>query len=74
MISILLERKRLETTKNFIVEKFRKPNKSNRVKENNKDMYRSKKLPSGEVLTFAIKNSPGPEGGKTKLVNIKRLK
>ena len=65
---------RFERTKNFVVEKFRKPNKKTMEKEDGKPMYRTKKLPSGEVLTFAIKKTEGPEGGRTKLVNIKRPK
>ena len=64
----------IEYTKNFKVEKFRKPNKLDRQTEDGKDMYRSKKLPNGEVLTFAIKKTTGPEGGKTKLINIKKPK
>lgn len=55
-----------EKTKNFIVEDYKDPPK--------KEIqgYRSKKLPSGVVVTLAILKKKGPEGGRTRVVNIKK--
>lgn len=57
-----------EETKNFIVEDYKDPPKKQVLR------YRSKKLDDGTVLTFAVTRGKGPEGGRTKLVNIKHPK
>ncbi len=57
-----------EITTNFIVEDYKDPPKKQVLR------YRSKKLPDGTVLTFAVMRGKGPEGGRTRLVNIKHPK
>lgn len=56
---------KIEKTKNFIVEDYKDPPKKHVLR------YRSKKLEDGTILTVAVMRGKGPEGGRTKLVNIK---
>lgn len=55
----------IEHTRNFVVEDLKDPPKKQVLR------YRSKKLPDGHVLTFAVTRGKGPRGGRTKLINIK---
>jgi hypothetical protein len=57
-----------ERTKNFVVEDFKDPPRK-LIKA-----YRSKKLPDGHVLTFAVLKTKGPRGGRTELLNVKHPK
>ncbi len=56
---------KIEETENYIVEDYKDPPKKQVLR------YRSKKLEDGIILTFAVMRGKGPEGGRTKLVNIK---
>ncbi len=56
---------KIEKSKNYIVEDYKDPPKKQVLR------YRSKKLEDGTILTFAVMRGKGPEGGRTKLVNIK---
>lgn len=78
MISILEALKVIKTieTKNFKVEDFKNPAKKS-IKEDpitKKEMYRSKKLPNGDVLRFAVTKNSGPQGGHTKITSIWKKK
>jgi hypothetical protein len=57
---------KVERTKNFIVKDYKDPPKKD-VKG-----YRTKKLPSGVLVTVAILRKTGPRGGRTEVVNIKK--
>lgn len=57
---------KVERTKNFIVKDYKDPPKKD-VKG-----YRTKRLPSGTLITLAIMRKKGPRGGRTKVVNIKK--
>lgn len=60
---------------NFTVDEYKNPNKKDIVKgEDKKPMYRSKKLPGGEVVRFAIMKNPGPRGGRTQATSFWRPK
>jgi hypothetical protein len=59
---------KIEKSKNDIVEDYKDPPKKQVLR------YRSKKLEDGTILTFAVLRGKGPEGGRTKLVNIKHPK
>jgi len=55
-----------EFTRNYVVEDYRDPPKKE-VKG-----YRTKRLPDGTLVTVAIMRKPGPRGGRTKIVNLKK--
>jgi hypothetical protein len=57
---------KVEKTKHFLVEDYKDPPKKE------VQGYRSKKLPSGVVVTLAILKKRGPEGGRTRVVNVKK--
>jgi len=59
---------RIEETKNYVIEDYKDPPKKQVLR------YRSVKLEDGTILTFAVLRKKGPEGGRTKLVNIKHPK
>ena len=59
------------TTKNFKVKDYKNPPTKSIKKDpkTGKPMYRSKKLPGGDVLRFAIKKKKGPKGGRTQVTS-----
>jgi hypothetical protein len=57
---------KVEKTKNYIVKDYKDPPKKE-IKG-----YRSKKLPNGVIVTVAILRKPGPRGGRTEAVNVKK--
>jgi len=70
MISLVLfqeERKvlKIEDKPNFTVEDYKNPPEKDMKTDSStgKPMYRSKKLPDGTVLRFAIMNKKGKQGG-----------
>lgn len=68
----LFEKKVIKTeeTKNFNVDDYKKPDNKKIQKDNSgKPIYRSKKLPDGTVLRFAIKKEKGPRGGQTEITS-----
>jgi len=62
------------TTPNFKVDDYKNPDKKDIVKDNSNPIYRSKKLPGGEVIRFAVMKKSGPQGGKTKATSFWRPK
>lgn len=64
-----------ETTPNFKVDDYKNPPEKDIQKgSDDKPMYRSKKLPGGEVVRFAIMKNKGPRGGSTKATSFWRPK
>ena len=63
-----------EDKPNYTVDDYKNPPKKDMKKENGKPMYRSKKLPSGEIIRIAIMKKSGPRGGQTKTTSIWRPK
>lgn len=54
----------IETTKNYVVEDFKNPPKSQVI------AYRTKKLPDGHLARIAILKKKGPRGGRTVITSL----